>query len=291
MGEALVSAAKEIQTERKADSDAVKTEISFRNSCDREIFEDGFAYNKYDIGSDVSGKVVLDIAAHIGCVSTLASKLGAKHVYAYEAHPENYAKLVENVESTKLGDKITVSNRIVWKPGSEVLYCTPMGANTGGIRVTDENTGVSVETISLDEILDTIYKEQGEYPYLIKIDSEGSEFPILLSSKKVSEVTRIVGECHNLCPPHEHFRVEGWDGDYTIYTLAKRLKDLGFSTSYNRIDSVQTDELEEDMHDMPEMEPRYKYVETINLVTVTPETDDAKIPSSNQQNTLFWATK
>ena len=51
----------------------------------------------------------------------------------------------------------------------------------------------SVEAISLDEVLSRFQRAR-----LMKIDCEGSEFPILLTSKLLTRVDRIVGEYHEI---------------------------------------------------------------------------------------------
>ncbi len=75
----------------------------------------------------------------------------------------------------------------------------------------------------------------------MKVDCEGSEFPILLTSRLLARVERIVGEYHEI--PQEQMellpegtRVDGVDS-YSIETLAARLRAAGFHVSVRPVSS------------------------------------------------------
>jgi hypothetical protein len=70
---------------------------------------------------------------------------------------------------------------------------------------------------------------------LLKIDCEGSEFPILLTSRRLDHVERVVGEIHEqeegimkVLDPHT--RVPGYAA-YRVENLVARLESFGFAVT------------------------------------------------------------
>ena len=69
---------------------------------------------------------------------------------------------------------------------------------------------------------------------LVKIDCEGAEFPILLTSKLLARFDRIVGEYHELrASLPAHVRVPGCD-QFTVEVLADTLQRSGFTVTWQR---------------------------------------------------------
>lgn len=83
-----------------------------------------------------------------------------------------------------------ISKLAVWENDNEYVSYIPSAdpTNTGGGGV---GKGVQVRTISLDTILKPIEKVK-----LLKIDAEGSEYQILLSTKNIQKIEYICGEYH-----------------------------------------------------------------------------------------------
>jgi len=178
--------------------------------------------------------VVLDIGAHVGAFSSAASVRGEPIVLAFEANLENYQLASQNLACFP---QCSVQNLAVWRsdePSRELLFTPhPIGLNTGGgtvltSRCPDSGHSSSylrpqtVDTISLDDIL----KSHKVVRYL-KIDAEGSEFPILYTSKLLDRVVEIAGEYHEGVP--------GQDCPTPLETsrkmehLARHLRAQGFS--------------------------------------------------------------
>jgi hypothetical protein len=108
----------------------------------------------------------------------------------------------------------------------------------GGVAVDFRNqtlfpnyeAGDRVEVVSLDGIL-----EQFERVKLLKLDCEGSEFPILLTSRRLGRVERIVGEIHEcqevlMRQLPAASRVLGYR-DYRAENIVEYLESFGFLVS------------------------------------------------------------
>lgn len=153
---------------------------------------------------DFSGKVVLDIGAHIGAFSLLAAHCGARRVVACEAASENFALLRANCAPYSCVECIQGA---VWSSadphlslrwrrnahpentgGGTVLACEAIA----GFRISDAQ-GEDVVRIAFDDLV----RDLGRVD-LVKIDAEGSEYPILLGSAMLGRVGEIVGEYHAL---------------------------------------------------------------------------------------------
>jgi hypothetical protein len=138
----------------------------------------------------------------------------------------------------------------VWRsdrePETQLVLSGPDGENTGagsvlaGGRIVDFPTqtwidssgeAASVAAVALDEVL-----KRFERVKMLKLDCEGSEFPILLTSRELARVQEIVGEIHEL----DETVLARLDpesvvtGCYRIDVLVDRLKSLGFVVAVRR---------------------------------------------------------
>lgn len=217
-------------------------EIFFRkNSGDEAIFNGIYINNEYKIDYIFNEyDVVIDIGAHTGSFSLLCHKLGCKHIYAYEANTDNYSLLKRNVEGI---NEIHAFNKVVWKSEnhndkfylSELNYPELFCANSGAIDVlypgNPKKENIEIETIGLDNIIDIIYNETGINKIKqLKIDCEGSEFPILYTCKYFNKIEKIVGELHEIKPENGGF-------DFYLITRFKNkptsFDSLNIETNYN----------------------------------------------------------
>lgn len=174
------------------------------------------------------GDVVLDLGCHIGAFAIRAANRGAR-VVGYEASRENYALARMN---TAAFPGIEIRWAAVWRSdvdtGELQLTPSPDPVNTGGASVifSDEASyheflgqppaepsdgtppgrpvSHAVPTVSLDEIL----RELGRVR-LLKIDVEGAELPIFLTSRELARIDEIVGEIHEMTPAQRKLVVPG----------------------------------------------------------------------------------
>lgn len=176
---------------------------------------------------DFKGKVVLDIGAHIGAFSVLAGTSGARIVHAFEAEAQNCELARANCE----GLPVVVHHAAVWRSDgieSDVQWVKSFDpTNTGGgnvvaaeEKIEPGHPSAKVAAVALDSLLDIVEFD------IAKFDCEGSEYPILHTSKLFSRIPLIVGEYH---PPRSRW---GLTDD-----LFKLLLDHGYAVEVEPVHS------------------------------------------------------
>jgi FkbM family methyltransferase len=208
---------------------------------DAGIAEGVIVANEYALPEQFDSEdVVIDIGAHIGSFSYAALMRGAGKVYCYEAHPNNHAIATRNL--AKFADKTVCRNMAVWRsdqPGQTLFNDHLIGLhqpNTGGISVLWNNEGVPVRTTSLDEVLQEASDHLQKTVRLLKLDCEGSEYPILYTATNLQVVEEICGEYHRLEPERVPDRaLVGTSRDrYNQDGLKTFLEEQGFSVELER---------------------------------------------------------
>jgi FkbM family methyltransferase len=153
------------------------------------------------------GDVVVDIGAHVGIVSTwLARTHPGVRVLAFEPVPDLFRLLVANLERNG-ATNVLPANLAVTADGRD-LEMVLHGSNTGGataqlgLDVTDHRRYRVPSTT-----LDRIFEDNGiDRCRLLKIDCEGSEYEVLLSSRQLGRVEHLRGEFHE----NRHLREQGY---------------------------------------------------------------------------------
>ncbi|HEU5381184.1 MAG TPA: hypothetical protein VFV38_37645, partial [Ktedonobacteraceae bacterium] len=113
--------------------------------------------------------------------------------------------------------------------------------NTGGGNVLfDTLQSRKVPSQAFDTIVDKVTQQGQQRVRIVKVDCEGSEFPILLTSKRLHLIDEICGEFHEVCGDYDdtpcipdHAAVAGFSR-YTIDTLTHHLQQHGFFVSAER---------------------------------------------------------
>jgi FkbM family methyltransferase len=161
------------------------------HSCtDWALWHAVYRNNEYELNHDFNPEdVVVDIGMQSGSFTCLAYKRGSRNVLGYEMDKGAYDVAVQNVAYLKAGTDIQVFNKaVVGDTGGPVYYVPDsMQLNISGV-------GQKVESIHFDDILGPLKSVR-----YLKIDCEGSEWPILLTSKQLHKVQEIAGEYH--CAP------------------------------------------------------------------------------------------
>jgi len=221
-----------ISNPEKVESKPTENQFIFRNSWDSQLFDEVYNKNEYGIKELSENDVVLDIGSHIGSFTKLCFDKGSKNVYSYEANYDNFRLSEKNLNNYPYN----INNLAVWRSDvnqKEVsFYLDSYETNTGVGTVMVEN-GVSVDTISLDNILSKFDKVR-----ILKIDVEGSEFPILLTSKLLNKVDEIIGEFHEyetLENLPENCKIDGYS-KYTRYDISNYLEQFGFKVEITGVD-------------------------------------------------------
>jgi FkbM family methyltransferase len=188
---------------------------------------------------DVRDALVVDVGAHIGAFAILAARQGARRVLAYEPDAENFRLLTINASRHPA---IEPRRAAVWRSDRDerslAWRASTNPRNTGGGTVLDAASiaGVAVDRATAQDVdavsLDGIVAASGEIG-LLKIDAEGSEYPILATSRRLDRVAAIVGEIHAVEGVDASMHVPGVDA-WTPDALLDLLEARGFEVATRR---------------------------------------------------------
>jgi len=134
------------------------------------------------------GDNILDIGAHIGTFSLPFSMFNHRegNIYSFEANPNNFSLLAENIRLNNLGDVITATNAVVSKEADlEFSGSLPDGGNSGMFyfKTGSESSESPVTSVNIDAWHAQL--TEGKQINLIKIDVEGAELSVLKSCQEV----------------------------------------------------------------------------------------------------------
>jgi FkbM family methyltransferase len=173
--------------------------------------------------------VFFDVGANIGLYSLIAARelCEGGGVFSFEPDPTNFALLQRNIALNRqtcviqanlcaLGDRIDEEGVSFYVPqgsvGSQESSLSAKGKNMRAVK-TPLNT------------IDNFCGKNGLVPSLIKIDTEGAEWPILQGGIEVirSAKPRLIVEYHG---------TKAHDFGYTVPELWQRIEELGYSQTY-----------------------------------------------------------
>ena len=171
--------------------------FTFRGgTCDQSVFHDVCEKNEYGLpGRFKADALIIDIGAHIGSFSYACVQRGARRVLAFEPEPENFRLAKFNLHPFRRSVRLT--QKAVWRSDRHPGWLLHSGysqtddnVNTGGgtVLLQPEDSPQHkrkelISTVSLDNILRPFKTVQ-----LLKLDCEGSEWPILFTSKLLGKV-------------------------------------------------------------------------------------------------------
>lgn len=213
-----------------------KDHFSFRpHTLDDWIFDEVVLRNEYRLPDRMDGALVLDIGAHIGCFTYACACRGAAEVWCVEAEPGNCAILRQNLSALPIPGLHSVILGAAWRNDEQIttLRISNGGFNTGGGRISVD-AGSETPVYPFDELVKLATGRGRRRISLLKLDCEGSEFPILYTSRQLALIDSICGEYHLAVSKHPAFRVEKHQND--LADLRRRLEDEGFSVEMNAPD-------------------------------------------------------
>ncbi len=219
----------------RAELAALRTDLEpphFRpGTLDANIWADVNRHNEYRLPDVFApADLILDVGAHIGSFSFACLRRGAGAVVAYEPDPDNYPLACLNL--ARFGPRARVVRAAAWRsdvPAGRVqLFRSLDPANTGGGGVVGTGEGTA-DAVPFDEaVADALARTGAARVRLLKLDCEGSEYPILLTSRSLHLIDAVCGEYHESgWPAPEHARVGGHDR-YDRHTLRRCLEGHGF---------------------------------------------------------------
>ncbi len=208
---------------------------------DRSVFVSVNRDNEYRLPDSFEpDDVIVDIGTHIGSFCYAALRRGANHVFGFEAEKSNYEQASENLRS--FGERVRLRNAAVWRSDETVekLTFTPSHeeGHTAGGNVWS-GSGEEVDAVAFDEVIREATDGGTRRVKMLNMDCEGSEFPILFTSRMLHLVDDIRGEFHEFGGEHdphsipESAGVPGFER-FTINELSNVLRGAGFT-----VDSVR----------------------------------------------------
>ncbi|MBW3561546.1 MAG: FkbM family methyltransferase [Actinobacteria bacterium] len=180
------------------------------------------------------GDVLLDIGAHVGVVSAwLAQRYPYAFIVACEPFPDTFNLLTENLVANRVTNVLPL-NLALSGDGRFVDLISHPWSNSGGstAQLADMNLRDHIKSRviswTLDELLYRLHITQCT---LLKIDCEGSEYEILLSSRQLSRIKMVRGELHI----NSRLRVQG----YSPERLMSHLNAYGIDASFMRCEMAE----------------------------------------------------
>jgi len=232
---------------------------SFRpGTLDQSIFDGVVALDEYRLPERFEpDDVVVDVGAHIGSFAYAVVLRGGKHVWSIEPDRTNCAVAAEHLRPYVDRGCVRLMHAAAWRsdPNDDELrfdgyHAFPRSyAGMEGILNTGNGSvvwglGEPVAKIAFDDVVDLATNRGERRVRLLKLDCEGAEWPILLTSQRLHLIDEIVGEFHELGGPFPEIgedrpsnapvfhsdRVAG----FTIEELVRLLGDAGFCMTYSR---------------------------------------------------------
>jgi FkbM family methyltransferase len=201
--------------------------------------------------------VVVDVGAHIGSFAYAVVLRGGRHVWSVEPDPTNCAVAAEHLRPYVDRGYVRLVHAAAWRsdpnddelrfdgyhafprsyPGMDGILNTGNGSVVWGL-------GEPVAKIAFDDVVDLATNRGERRVRLLKLDCEGAEWPIVLTSQRLHLIDEIVGEFHELGGPFPEIgedrpssahifhsdRVTG----FTVEELVRFLSDAGFGVTYSR---------------------------------------------------------
>ncbi|MBI3465336.1 MAG: FkbM family methyltransferase [Planctomycetes bacterium] len=204
--------------------------LRFRpDTMDRAIFDSVNSGNEYRLPPLFeSSDVLMDVGGHIGSFSFAALSRGAGKVYTFEAEASNFELVKNNL--APFGARSVVRRAAVFRSDRDIptLTFTPSSdqANTGGGGFWQGESSQTVPVAKFDDLVDEATQLGRRRIRLLKMDCEGSEWPILLTSRRLDLIDAICGEYH-IADYGGPMRVEGF-GKYCTDLLRDFLTAQGF---------------------------------------------------------------
>lgn len=215
---------------------------------DALVFREVVAENQYRLPDQLDG-VVFDVGANIGAFALACHCRGAEEVWCFEPDLENFNALVWNTAAWK--ETTGYFRKAMWRSDRHerpTFSGYPANSTACGTMIPNAQVGgvqghVPVECTSLDRML-----FGASVPIrLLKIDAEGSEYPILYTSRMLDRVEEIIGECHDLVLAGlaGQVPIEGFGpADFTMAGMKRFLESQGFKVEWvpeaanNKINSL-----------------------------------------------------
>lgn len=225
---------------------------------DRWIYNDVVRRNEYRLPDRFTDSdIVIDVGAHIGTFGFAAVERGCRRVFCFEPDPENCRLASTHLQPYIEAGWVHLAQKAVWRSDENDDQLRIDGYHEFDVSLTGQkgifNTGSGsvlwgngdlVPKIALDDVIDEAMAGGTQRIRLLKLDCEGSEWPILLTSRRLHLIDEIVGEFHEIGGPFVEiteerpptpivFQTERVKG-FVLDELVRWLTEAGFEVTHHR---------------------------------------------------------
>jgi len=122
----------------------------------------------------------IDVGANVGSYTLLACGVSGARGVAFEPIPATFERMLANIQLNGLQEKVDCHNLGVGREEGVLLFTSDQNTTNHALAAGETSDGAAeVRVVNLDSIL------QGMDPFLLKIDVEGFETPVLEGGLKV----------------------------------------------------------------------------------------------------------
>ncbi|WP_020472920.1 FkbM family methyltransferase [Zavarzinella formosa] len=223
----------------------VPVDIKHRpGTLDRDIWASVHDHNEYGLPEQLRGATVVDVGCHIGSFSSLCKSRGAAEIWGADSSIDNVRLAMRNMAATPGRALFQAFHAAVWRSdrrGERLDFGGHDGVNTGGAWAIphDDRRESEVPTMPFDDLLKLASDYGRRRVSVVKLDCEGSEWPILFTSRMLGLVDLIVGEYH--LEPLKSFGPERQVAGvaYSLGSLRDLLEKEGFEVEIRKPNSQQ----------------------------------------------------
>jgi FkbM family methyltransferase len=182
-----------------------------RGTLDRAIFDGVVKFNEYRLPACFAPTdIVIDVGAHIGSFAYAVVTRGGEHVLSIEPDRENCARAREHLKPYLECGRVQLTEGAAWRSDAnddelrfDGYQVFPPSFGLGGILNTGGGSvmwgaGEPVAKVALDDVIDLVTSHGERRVRLLKLDCEGAEWPVLLTSRRLHLVDEIAGEFHEI---------------------------------------------------------------------------------------------
>jgi len=205
--------------------------IQLEELTDLKTFWQIFLRRVYQVRT--SDEVILDLGANIGLFSLYAARTAPQaRIFSFEPFPSTFRRLSETIQNHNLGERVTCLNyAATGSDGIRIMPDVEVPSQRRALASTQsEKSGPQVLGKTLEAILD---ENQLARVDLLKIDIEGSEYEVLLSTSPavLKRIRRIALEYHGDSAPYSKQQLFDHLTQAGFAALRDACDDLGYGVA------------------------------------------------------------
>jgi FkbM family methyltransferase len=202
-----------------------------KNQWDARILQEIFLSKPYDQDLKIpAASTVVDIGGYIGDFALYAARcLDARRVVVYEPSRKNFELLTHNIGVNRLEDRVVAVNQAVGDSDLAMMDIDAPDRNQVNVSAYGHRESAQLAPVASTTLAHLITAHKLDAIDLLKLDCEGGEFSILLSTppEMLRRARYIVFEYH---------RIPGFDD--LMEAVQRKLQDTGFKLTHRAGDIV-----------------------------------------------------